>query len=58
MGLEPITSVNTINNLLKPFKMQIPLDAPVVNVISRFLIARELNMYFNRVRDRDVTMSF
>jgi len=61
MSLEPVTGVNTINNLLRLvpfFRLKIPLDAPVVGTISSFLIARELNMYFTRIRDRDVNLNF
>ena len=58
MSLEPVTGVNTINNILKLFKLKIPLDAPGVNGIAKFLIARELNMYFTRVRQRDVNLNF
>lgn len=58
MSLNPVTGLNTINNLLKPFKLKIPIDAPVIKLLTKRIITRELNLYFRRLRDEDVLMSF
>ena len=34
MSLEPVTGFNILNNVLKIFKLQIPLTAPIISVIS------------------------
>jgi len=58
MSLEPVTGFNIMNNVLGIFskigiKIQIPIDAPGLNVISRLMIARELNLYFCNIRKED-----
>ncbi len=58
MSLNPVTGLNTVNNLLKPIKLKIPIDAPVVKILTKMIITRELNLYFRRLRDEDVLMSF
>lgn len=58
MSLNPVTGLNTINNLLNPIKVKIPIDAPVIKYLTRMIITRELNLYFRRLRDEDVLMSF
>jgi len=58
MSLNPVTGLNTINNILKNFKVKIPIDAPVVKYLTKLIITRELNLYFRRLRDEDVLMSF
>jgi hypothetical protein len=58
MSLEPVTGVNILNNILKVFKMEISPTAPGVSFISKFLIVRELNMYFKRIRKEDSEISF
>jgi hypothetical protein len=58
MSLNPVTGINTINNLLKPFKVKIPIDAPIVKYLTKMVITRELNLYFKKLRDEDVLMSF
>lgn len=58
MSLEPVTGFNIANNILKIFKLQIPLDLPVIRIISQALLVRELNMYFNRIRKEDESLSF
>jgi hypothetical protein len=58
MSLNPVTGINTINNLLKPFKVKIPIDAPIVKYLTKTVITRELNLYFKKLRDEDVLMSF
>jgi hypothetical protein len=58
MSLNPVTGLNTLNNLMKPFKVKIPIDAPIVKFITKMIITRELNLYFRRLREEDVLMSF
>ena len=58
MSLNPVTGLNTINNILKNFKVKVPIDAPVVKYLTKLIITRELNLYFRRLRDEDVLMSF
>lgn len=58
MCLEPVTGFNIINNILKPFRLQIPIETPGVNLISKAFIVRELNMYFSRLRKEDEYLNF
>ena len=56
MSIHPVTGLNTINNILKLFKIQIPNDAPVIKHMTRMLVARELNMLFRRLRKEDLLL--
>jgi len=58
MGLNPVTGLNTLNNLLRVFKVKIPVDAPIIKIFTKIVIARELKLYFNRLRQEDELMSF
>ena len=58
MSLNPITGVNSINNVLKFFKTKIPIDAPGVKYLTKLILTRELNLYFRRLRREDELMSF
>jgi hypothetical protein len=59
LGIEPVTGVNILNNILKIFKLKIPVEStPIIRDIARFLVTRELNMYFSRIRKFDVEYSF
>ena len=58
MGLNPVTGLNTLNNILRVFKVKIPLDAPVIKYLTQMIMTRELNLYFNRLRKEDELMSF
>ena len=58
MGITPVTGVNIINNVLRITGKSIPVNAPVVRVIAKQLMIRELNMYFRRIRNFDVMYSF
>jgi hypothetical protein len=58
MGLQPVTGLNTINNLLKYTKLNIPLDAPVVKIFTKLMLVRELNLYFMKIRKEDESLSF
>lgn len=50
MSISPVTGLNTINNILRLFKTSIPVDAPFIHVMTKMLVARELNMYFRKLR--------
>ena len=50
MSIAPVTGLNTINNILRLFKTKIPVDAPLFHVMTKMLVARELNMYFRKLR--------
>ena len=56
MSIEPVTGLNTINNILRLFKTQIPVDAPIVSIMTNMLVARELNMLFNKLRRDDLLL--
>lgn len=58
MSLNPFTGLNTINNMLRLFKVKIPIDARIVKIFTRMVLTRELNIYFNRLRQEDELMSF
>jgi len=58
MGLNPVTGLNTINNILRMFKTKIPLDAPIIKYMTRMILTRELNLYFKRIRNEDLNLSF
>ena len=50
MSIEPVTGLNTINNILRLFKVKIDVEAPGVRHITKMIVARELNMYFTQLR--------
>jgi hypothetical protein len=58
MSLNPVTGFNIINNVLKIFKLEIPLNTPGFRIISKVILVRELNMYFARIRKEDESLSF
>ena len=58
MSVKPVTGLNTINNLLRLFKKEIPVDAPVIKHFTKFLVARELKLLFSRMRKEDVHIDF
>jgi hypothetical protein len=58
MSLNPVTGLNTINNIIGLFKLKIQPSAPGVNLISKQLMVRELNMYFKKLRKEDQFISF
>lgn len=58
MSLNPITGINTINNILRAFKVKIQIDAPVFRYLTKFVLTRELDLYFRRLRKEDELMSF
>lgn len=56
MSIEPVTGLNTINNVLRLFKVQIPVDAPIIEIMTQRLVARELNMLFRQLRQQDLLL--
>ena len=58
MSLTPVTGLNIINNFLKFFRVKIPLDVPVIKLFTKLILARSLNLYFDRLRKEDELMSF
>jgi hypothetical protein len=58
LGIEPVTGFGAINNLLGLCRLKIPLTTPGVEFIARKILARELNMYVNRLRQEDTILSF
>lgn len=32
------------------------MDAPIINIMTRAIVARELNMYFRRLRQEDLML--
>jgi len=58
MSLEPITGVNIINNVLKVVKLKIDPSKPYIAWFSKMVMVRELNMYFDRIRKVDESISF
>lgn len=58
MSIDPVTGLNTINNLIKMSGYQIPVDAPIIHWLTRKIVARELNMLFTRLRNEDLILSF
>lgn len=57
MGLTPVTGFNIVNNVLKIFRVKIPINAPGIKVITRFFLLRELRMYFAKIRREDALIS-
>lgn len=58
MAIEPVTGLNTLNNILKLFKVQIPVDGKYVKSLTRLIVARELKMLFAQLRNEDLTLWF
>jgi len=59
LGIQPVTGVNILNNILKIFRLNIPVETtPIIKDLARLLVTRELNMYFSRIRSFDVEYSF
>ena len=59
MSIDPITGLNTINNILSMLRLpKIAIDTPYIKFMTQHLIARELNMLFRQLRRGDVKMHF
>ena len=58
MALQPVTGLNTINNLLKPFGKRISISNPAVSWFTRRILFRELFMYMKKLRRDDSMLRF
>ena len=59
MSVRPVTGLNTVNKLLSLFRLpEVPVDAPAIKHITKFLVARELKMLFRKLRKEDVLIDF
>jgi len=61
MGLKPATGLNTINNIVGLFtrgKVQVSVDLPIVRIMTRYFLLRELKIYLANLRRQDEVMSF
>jgi hypothetical protein len=58
MSFSPVTGLNVLNNILRVFKVKVPIDAPVVRIFTKMIINRSLNLYFDKLRKEDELMSF
>jgi hypothetical protein len=58
MSLNPVTGFNIINNVLRIVKLEIPINAPGIRIITKAILVRELKMYFARIRKEDESLSF
>ncbi len=56
MSIEPVTGLNTINNILRLFKVQVDPELPLIKIMTQMLVARELNMYFRKLRKEDLLL--
>jgi hypothetical protein len=50
MSLTPVTGLTTLNNVLAMIRLKIPIDAPIIKFFTQKILARELNMYFSKLR--------
>jgi hypothetical protein len=57
MSKTPVTGLNTINNVIRFTGKNIPADAPYIKSVTKYIIARELNMLFRRLRNEDMILS-
>ena len=47
MSIRPVTGLNTLNNILRLVRLPaIPVDAPIIRLIAKMLVVREMNMLF------------
>jgi len=58
MSLQPITGLNTINNILKVFRVKIPIDHPAVEWMTRRILFREFSLYMKKLRRDDSYLQF
>ena len=48
MSVRPVTGLNTLNNILRLVRLPaVPVDAPVLRLIAKMLVVREMNMLFS-----------
>ena len=57
MGLNPITGLNTINNLLSFFGAKIDIENPYVKWFTKIILRRELKLFFRKIRREDSYLS-
>lgn len=59
MSVRPVTGLNTLNNILRLVRLPaVPVDAPILKLIAKMLVVRELNMLFTQLRAEDVKIDF
>ena len=59
MSVRPVTGLNTLNNILRLVRLPaVPVDAPILKMIAKMLVVRELNMLFTQLRAEDVKIDF
>ena len=59
MSVRPVTGLNTLNNILRLVRLPaVPVDAPILRLIAKMLVVRELNMLFTQLRAEDVKIDF
>ena len=59
MSVRPVTGLNTLNNILRIVRLPaVPVDAPILKLIAKMLVVRELNMLFTQLRAEDVKIDF
>ena len=59
MSIRPVTGLNTLNNILRLVRLPaIPVDAPIIRLIAKMLVVREMNMLFRSLRAEDVHLDF
>ena len=59
MSVRPVTGLNTLNNILRLVRLPaVPVDAPIIKLIAKMLVVRELNMLFTQLRAEDVKIDF
>lgn len=57
MGLNPITGLNTINNILSFTGIKIRTDNMYVSWMTKIILKRELRMFFRKIRREDSYLS-
>lgn len=58
MGLQPITGLNLINKILSIARLSIGVDAPLIRHLVHWILVREVNLYFSRIRRDDELLNF
>ena len=59
MSVRPVTGLNTLNNILRLVRLPaVPVDVPIIKLIAKMLVVRELNMLFTQLRAEDVKIDF
>jgi len=57
MGLNPITGLNTINNILGFIGLRIKIDNRYISWLTKFILRRELTLFFKKIRKEDSYLS-